>query len=79
MRPAPGVPIRPCDTKITTTCVHGSWVIAGIEDPDAEGEITVDDGNETDDAEPLEHAKDPGMPTQAERERHRCDHYPFRS
>ena len=54
-------------------------MIAGLEDPDAEGEIVVDDENETDDAEPLEHAKDPGMPTQAEREKHRCDHYPFRS
>ena len=43
---------------------------------DEEEEVTIEEEQE---AENLRHAPDPGSPSFAEVEAHRCDHFPFRS
>ena len=56
-------------------------LLAPLEDPLAEGEVNIDDAEaEEEDAAPARHAVSPTMPTdEGELERHRVDHYPFRS
>ena len=49
-------------------------LIAPIEDHGQEGEVTIEE-----DCEPIKQLPDPGNPTDAEIESHRCDHRPFRS
>ena len=54
-------------------------LLAPLEDPLAEGEVDINDAEE-EDAAPIRHAVSPTLPTDAgEVERHRVDHYPFRS
>ena len=53
-------------------------LIAPLEDELVEGEINVDE-SEGQDAEPVKHAKIPSQPTPEQFERHRTDHYPYRS
>ena len=54
-------------------------LLAPLEDPLVEGEVNIDDDEEQD-AAPARHAISPTLPAdEAEIERHRVDHYPFRS
>ena len=55
-------------------------LLAPLEDPLVEGEVDIDDAEEEEDAAPARHAASPSLPTdEGEIERHRVDHYPFRS
>ena len=87
-------PIRPSkngprahDTQCSRCCGASPVVdngsrarlLAPLEDPLTEGEVNIDDAEE-EDAAPARHAISPTLPAdEAEIERHRVDHYPFRS
>ena len=58
----------------------GGWesdrLIAPLETPGGEGEVHIEDEDES---EPVKIARDPGQPTAQQEKEHQVDHYPYRS
>ena len=70
---------RSCNASSAVENGSRTRLLAPLEDPLEEGEVDINDAEE-EDAAPARYAANPTLPTdEGEIERHRVDHYPFRS